>query len=282
MRDFSLDIYRELLECLQQNGYQLIGYAEYLKSQEPRAKSQEPRVKSDDKFVILRHDVDAKHSNALRMAQLEHALGVKASYYFRKSKRLPGMNYYSGSMSEPEILRAVVRLGHELGYHYEDLSACDGDANQAWSHFKIWLAYFRQFYPVETISAHGSPRSQWDNKELWKQYDYKSLGIIGEPYLDTDFSDVLYLTDTGRCWDGYKMSVRDKIPEYQDAWTKQGLTWHSTKQIIKAIKANKLPAHVMLTTHPQRWTNNRGEWWKELIGQSAKNVAKRILLGIKN
>ena len=36
---------------------------------------------------------------------------------------------------------------------------------------------------------------------------------------DVDFSQLFYLTDTGRCWDGYKVSVRDKIPVYQDQWT---------------------------------------------------------------
>jgi hypothetical protein len=35
-------------------------------------------------------------------------------------------------------------------------------------------------------------------------------GIIGEPYFDVDFSKMLYLTDTGRRWDGGIVSVRDK------------------------------------------------------------------------
>ena len=58
---------------------------------------------------------------------------------------------------------------------------------------------------------HGSPRSPWDSKDLWKKYNYRDYGIIGEPYFDIDFSKVLYLTDTGRHWDGEKVSVRDKV-----------------------------------------------------------------------
>ena len=38
---------------------------------------------SNDKYVILRHDVDAKPWNSLKTAQIEHALGAKATYYFR-------------------------------------------------------------------------------------------------------------------------------------------------------------------------------------------------------
>lgn len=257
MTDFTLDIYRALLETLQAKGYKLISYRDYL-----------TKAKANTKYVILRHDVDAKAWNSLRTAQIEASLGAKASYYFRVGE---GTNV-------PEVIRAIVALGHEIGYHYEDMSLCDGEVDKAWSHFQTWLAYFRQYYAVETICMHGAPTSKWDSKELWKKYDYRTLGIIGEPYLDTDFSDVFYLTDTGRCWDGYKVSVRDKIPKFQDEWTQAGLTWHTTEELINAIEAGNLPKHVMLTTHPQRWTNNPKEWYLELVTQNVKNLIKRIII----
>ncbi len=50
-----------------------------------------------------------------------------------------------------------------------------------------------------------------DNRDLWKRYDYRDFGIIAEPYFDLDFDEVFYLTDTGRRWDGHKVSVRDKV-----------------------------------------------------------------------
>jgi len=58
---------------------------------------------------------------------------------------------------------------------------------------------------------HGSPLSKWDNRDLWKRYNYRDFGIIGEPYFDVNFDKVLYLTDTGRRWDGEGVSVRDKV-----------------------------------------------------------------------
>ena len=259
MKDFSLDIYRALLETLKAKGYQLIGYADYLKD--------ERLTVNGERFVILRHDVDAKPLNSLRTAQIEHSLGAKATYYFRVGRE----------SNKPEIIRSIAQLGHEIGYHYEDMSLCNGDVDQAWSHFQTWLDYFRQYYAVETVCMHGAPTSRWDSKDLWKHYDYKTLGIIGEPYLDTDFSDVFYLTDTGRCWDGYKISVRDKIPVYQEEWKAQGLTWHTTPQLLRAIEADQLPKHVMLTTHPQRWTNNTKEWYLEMVTQNAKNIVKRLI-----
>ena len=253
MKDFTLYIYRELLESLQKAGYELISYAEYCKGRRP------------ERFVILRHDVDAKSSNSLRTAQIEHSIGAKASYYFRSSE--------SGAFS-PDTIRAIAKLGHEIGYHYEDMSLCNGDAEKAHAHFETWLENLRRFYAVETICMHGAPTSQWDSKDLWKRYDYRQSGIIGEPYLDTDFSDVFYLTDTGRCWDGFRVSVRDKIPGFQEQWTAKGLTWHTTDELLLAVKQGLMPAHVMMTTHPQRWTNNSREWYKELIVQTIKNGIK--------
>lgn len=270
MKDFSLDIYRELLESLQKAGYELISYAEYCKGRRP------------ERFVILRHDVDAKPSNSVRTAQIEHSIGARATYYFRtpESGCYDQQGIQGGShknqLSLPDAIRAIAKLGHEIGYHYEDMSLCHGDVEKAYTHFETWLEYFRRFYAVETICMHGAPTSKWDGKDLWKRYDYRKLGIIGEPYMDTDFSDVFYLTDTGRCWDGYKVSVRDKIPAYQDQWSAQGLTWHTTQQLIKAVEAGKMPLHVMITSHPQRWTNRRFEWHRELILQNMKNCIKKI------
>ena len=257
--DFTLRIYRKLLCALQQKGYNFLTFEQYcmlLPSQRP------------ERFVILRHDVDLKAKNSLATAQMEHELGISASYYFRV---VPQSN-------KPEIIRAIADLGHEIGYHYEDMTIANGDVKNAYEHFTHQLAYFRQFYPVRTICMHGAPTSQWDGRDLWEHYDYKQLGIVGEPYFDVDFSEVFYLTDTGRRWDGYKVSVRDKIPLYQDQWTEQGLVYRRTQAIIRAVKEDRLPPRIMITTHPQRWNSRPIPWLMELVLQTIKNAIKRLFL----
>lgn len=258
--DFTTRKYKELLLSLQQQGYQFITFEQYCTQNKPTGQ-----------WVILRHDVDRKPQNSLATAQIEHSLGIRASYYFRI---VPDSN-------QPEYIRQIAALGHEIGYHYEDMAIANGNAEKAFLHFQQQLAYFRQFYPVCTICMHGAPTSQWDGRELWKQYDYRSVNIIGEPYFDMDFSEVLYLTDTGRCWDGYNVSVRDKIPVYQDEWVKQGLVYHTTNDLIRAIQVGQTPRRLMITTHPQRWTDNCWAWTKELLLQSVKNMIKRIIIARK-
>ena len=218
--------------------------------------------------LTLRHDVDLKPVNSLRTARIEADLGLMGVYYFRAVPE---------SWNE-DIIRSIADLGHEIGYHYESLTTCKGDVDAAYADFCRNLENLRELAPVKSICMHGSPRSSWDSKDIWKKYDYRDLGIEFEPYLDTDFSLVFYLTDTGRRWDGFRVSVRDKIPHYQDLWIDQGLVFHTTDDILKGLKEVRIPRHLMLTVHPQRWNPMGFTWCKELVMQNVKNVIKRFIV----
>ena len=259
MRDFTLKKYSELLHGLEDGGYRFLTFEQYCLEKESL---------DEARYVIFRHDVDLKAENSLAIARIEHSFDIKASYYFRIVKQ----------SNKPDIIKAIAGLGHEIGYHYEDMALCGGDSEKAIEHFKKQLDYFRRFYPVKTICMHGAPRSKYDGRDLWKRYDYHNFGIIGEPYFDVDFSKVFYLTDTGRRWDGFNVSLRDKVPFYQEEWIQEGLLYHSTDDILDAIKQDKLPKQLMVTTHPQRWTDLFGEWLKEWITQSAKNIVKGLMV----
>ena len=260
--DFTFRKYRELLLCLRKQGYIFITYEQYCEKKSTLAQT--------DRWVILRHDVDKSPQQSLVMAELERELDITSTYYFRSVSQ----SY------DPKVISSIVALGHEIGYHYEDLSLAKGNLEKAFKHFQDELANLRMYYPVRTICMHGNPMSKYNEHDLWKQYDYRALGIIGESYLDTDFADVFYLTDTGRRWDGYKVSLRDRIPMYQEDWVSRGLVYKSTDDIMKA-SANSLPDHIMLTVHPQRWTDNRRQWVKEIMCQRVKNIFKRLIFKIK-
>lgn len=237
--DFTLSKYKELLEAL-----------------------------DSCEQVVLRHDVDRMPKNSLATAYIERELGWKATYYFRAVPE---------SYDEAVILQ-IASLGHDIGYHYESLATCHGDMEAAFDDFCRNLEKLRKLVPVTTICMHGSPTSKWDSRELWKHYDYHKLGIESEPYLDSGFPQLVYLTDTGRRWDGFRVSVRDKIPEHQKYWNEKGWVFHSTDDIIEAIKKGNFPERVMINTHPQRWTDNKYQWMKELVLQSAKNLVKRLFV----
>ncbi|MBC2704221.1 hypothetical protein [Desulfobacula sp.] len=257
MRNFTLGIYKKLLQVLVAGGCSFQSLEGFIR--QPAGKA-----------VIFRHDVDRLPGNALVIAEIEKKVGIKASYYFRIVKQ---------SYNE-DIIRQIAGMGHEIGYHYEDLSLCKGDDEAAIRHFEVNLEKFRKIYPVKTICMHGSPLSRWDNRDLWKKYDYRDFGIIAEPYFDIDFNDVFYLTDTGRRWDGSDVSVRDKVAgKGQNAF--DNLKFQSTMDIIEAAKNGLLPDRVMINTHPQRWDDRFVPWAKELVWQNAKNIVKKLIVSCK-
>ena len=218
----------------------------------------------DFESLTLRHDVDKRPGNSLRTAQMEAEMGMRGVYYFRAVPE---------SWDET-VIREIARLGHEIGYHYESLTTCNGDVDAAYEDFCCNLERLRALAPVRSICMHGSPRSPYDSKDIWKKYDYRTLGIEFEPYLDTDFSQTFYLTDTGRRWDGFRVSVRDRIPVYQEEWVKQGLVFHSTDDVIGGLKQGRIPRRLMMTVHPQRWNPYGLVWCEELVLQRAKNFVK--------
>ncbi len=259
--DFTIKKYKQLLKALQEAGYRFQTFEQYLSA-------------PSEKVIILRHDVDAKNKNSLAFAKIQHNAGVHGSYYFRM---VPGS-------FDKDIILEMKALGHEIGYHYEDMDFAQKEVGGkpkeedlydiAYRIFTKNLHILRELYPVKTICMHGSPLSKFDNKALWKKYDYRKSGIIGEPYFDVNFKEVFYITDTGRRWDGDKVSVRDKVKEN----TFSHLSFHSTDDIIAAVRKGSFPEKVMMTFHPQRWNDSMLAWTKELVLQNIKNIVKAILI----
>ena len=56
--------------------------------------------------------MDRKPGNALVIGKFEKEAGIRASYYFRIVKESYDEN----------IIKKIAEMGHEIGYHYENLS----------------------------------------------------------------------------------------------------------------------------------------------------------------
>ncbi len=247
--DFTHDRYRQIIDSFRREGYNLFTFEEFIR------KSPKGRV------IVLRHDSDRLPKNALKLAQIERERGVSATYYIRTVKRA----------FQPKIVKKIANLGHEIGYHYEDLALAKGDYDKAVSLFKVHLEKLRDFYPVSTICMHGSPLSKIDNKLIWKKFDYRESGIIGEPYLDVDYSQVLYITDTGRKWNDDIANVRDRVEGIRTG------PFKSSNNILDIIKSHGVGGAVIITTHPESWYGNLVLWTYDLILQSMKNIIKTLI-----
>ncbi len=279
--DFTFAKYRELCDNIVESEYTPLSVEKYLTLKD-----------KPEHFIIMRHDVDSEPEYALKMARLENELGITSSYYFR----------YLDGLFRIDIIKAIAKLGHEIGYHYEVLNKAEGDYNQAIDIFKNELNEFRQFYDVKTIAQHGSPLrgslaaisisgmyaivksllrdkdvfTPWSSRDLWKKYNFKDFGIIGEAYLSIDFNEILYLSDTGRSWNSTRYKLKDLV-DISNGLHDQIKVKH-TDDIIKMIKKRDISA-ICILVHANQWKDNFREWLKWLMLQYIRNAGKLALKG---
>jgi hypothetical protein len=272
--DFTLTLYQQLLEALQKQNYQFLTVEEYFSDSHSVSPSQNPSL------VLLRHDVDRKPENSLKMARLESELGIKATYYFRTIPQT----------LKPDIIKQIAELGHEIGYHYENLTTANSrmknvkskikNSNEfekklyeiAIKDFERNLSKLREIVPIKNICMHGSPLSKWDSRDLWGKYNYRDYGIISEPYFDIDFSQVQYITDAGRSWNNAAINLRDKVNSPFEN------NFKHTNNIIKAAENGQLSEQTMFNIHPEHWAVSSAEWLKIWTVRKVKNAVKKVVL----
>lgn len=250
MRDFTLKKYERLLQAVKKTEYQICTVKDFLKS-------------SPEKCIILRHDVDRSLNRNLEMAKLEYIQGIKSTYYFR----------YIEETFKPEVILQFAEMEHEIGFHYEVMDKANGDPEKAIEIFKIELEDLRKITEINTACMHGNPLKPWSNRDLWKKYDFRDFGLIGEPYISIDYSRVLYLTDTGRTWADLRIRVKDTIDEIGINANINLENISSTDNVIQLVQSGEIH-QICLLVHPNRWCDDLGGWTKELIFQNIKNLGK--------
>lgn len=247
--DFTLAKYELLCRTIIESDYTILPVHEFI--------AERPSI---SKVVVMRHDVDRKVADTLKMAQLENHIGICSTYYFRKIK----------TVFKPDIIKKVSDLGHEIGYHYEVLSKTRGDYEKAILLFEQEFSEFRKICEMKTICMHSRPLLKWDNRDLWKKYDFQKYGIIGEAYLSVDYSNTAYLTDSGRNWNSKRYKLRDEVdspvtPEI-----------NSTDDLISLIRRGDIKT-IALTVHPNRWSEGMLEWGLSFFSDLVINEGKMLI-----
>jgi len=253
VKDFTLAAYSLYLAAIKKSYSLILRFDEFF------SQSSSPK-----EFCIIRHDVDRCPLNALQMAIIENKMGIKSTYYFRATNHV----------FSPNIITKIVDLGHEIGYHYECLSDTKGDMAAAMEDFEVNLSRFREYVDVKTISMHGRPLLPFDNRDIWRDsyrhFDLVNrLGILGEVYLDIDYSNIFYLTDTGRNWID-KSNVRD----YVNSTVKH--SFFSMNELLIHIYKNPDSAFIF-SVHPERWPSTRLGYFLSLSLDMGSNGFKKLV-----
>lgn len=273
LTDFTLDAYERLLETFETGQFQTVPVAAYLESPDRW-----------DRCIVVRHDVDRRPTNALRMARLESNHDVRSTYYLREIT------------FDPETAEELFSLGHEVGYHYETLARTSGDYAAALDRFVDQLEAFREVVPVRTVAAHGSPLSPVDNADIWRgTISPSDFGLLGEAYdLLEDahgHAALPYFSDTGRTWDaGWEPADReseldnDQIPtdEGGASATTQGGPGNSvahvesTEDLVTVLRRGVVDRCCLLA-HPSRWSRSGVGHVRSMAWDLGAESAKRLV-----
>ncbi len=250
-RDFTHLMYEKLIMTLKRGGYWFYRFMDY---------TGDSRL--NDPHVILRHDVDRFPKRALKLARLENRLNVTSSYFFR-IKRIA---------FHEQVIEKIHEMGHEIGYHYEELSEAKGDFRMAWRLFQKNKKKFDQFGGVTSIAMHGRPFSKWNNQDLWKYCNYHDVGILLDVYQDMDWQDYIYFTDTGRSWNSLE-NRRDRIPSGHLESIPDIRITDALASFVESYRGK-----MVISTHPERWSDNLISWIQCLLQDRLINETKRLLI----
>ena len=253
MREFTLSAYRQYLKAIKSSYPKIITFADYFST---------PNLA--ESFIIIRHDVDRKPRNALKMAMLESDMEIRSTYYFRTKSHV----------FKPEIISHIATLGHEIGYHYESLSDARGNHEKALIYFEQDLKKLRKIVPIKTIAMHGSPLKPYDNRDMWKDvrkhfHLTNILKIHGEIYLDINYSDIAYIADTGRNWSAVLSNRRDRVKSSITA------NFKNRSELLDCFKKACYPK-IVFQVHPERWSDSYIEYLTQWVKDNIANIAKEI------
>ena len=173
---FTYSAYKDLIGTLNSHGYIPCSYHNY------------PDYK---KCVILRHDIDNSLDAAVKLGEIEAALGVSSTYFVLLTSDF--YNVFSSRSSRS--LKKLQDMGHEIGLHFDEvrygvpmkvddaIAAIREEANLLASALNT---------AVTTVSMHRPSKTILEA-------NLQIPGIVNS-YGSTFFHDFKYLSDSRRRW----------------------------------------------------------------------------------
>lgn len=167
-------------------------------------------------YIILRHDVDVSPLAALKMAWIEHGLGIRSTYFVLFTSEF----YNMFDRENIHLIRAISKLGHEIGLHY-DPTHLRVNGLKPIEILKMQIRVLESITGknIRTIVRHGP----WSDRDPF-------AAIKG--YINADHP--YYLGDLG---------IHDSLK-----------IWTPLNGLIKLFKER--PNRVQILIHPENWTES--------------------------
>lgn len=174
---FTYDSYKKLLVLLRNNNYEICDYHNF---------------EGYAKCAILRHDIDNSIEAAIKMAEIENSLDIKATYFVLLTSDF----YNPASAEKKRHLLKLQNLGHEIGLHFDEKTYEDNLGPEKTIEIiqreAGILSDILDGTPISTVSMHRPSKDTLEG-------DFQIPRLVNS-YGKTFFHDFKYVSDSRRRW----------------------------------------------------------------------------------
>lgn len=144
---------------------------------------------TSSKGIILRHDIDYSLEAALKIAEIEHNLDVKSTYFIL----FHAETYNPFSPSSTNIINKILKFGHRLGFHYDMAYLLQLKSNPS-DIIKQELQVLENHFntSIEVVSAH--------NPSVNESLMIKLPSTVVDAYSEEFTKKRKYLSDSVQSW----------------------------------------------------------------------------------
>lgn len=179
----SRELYLNFLTKAKARGFSFVRFQDFL----PVSPALPPR------YIALRHDVDFAPGYSLEMAELEHAAGVRSTFFV-----LVDGQFYNPLHSEVvRQIRQIHSLGHEIGLHFAVSNAAEADIGKEVA-FRLELLSTIAGVTVRSFSQHDPVNAGFVQISLPPAHH----ACVDVRQVIQD-NDLLYVSDSAMMWRRY-------------------------------------------------------------------------------
>lgn len=231
-------------------------------------------ITDTEHYLVLKHDVETDVANALKIAEIEHKYGHRASYYVQ--------SYLLDKPESLELLKKIKNLGHEVSYHYDVMDSSKGNIEKAIIEFeenkqKFEIAGFK----LKTVCQHGNPVVErigyTSNRDFFRsqevQKKYSEMADIMVDFKNKANTDYVYFSDAGRCFNLIFDPINNDIVKSDD----KNIPFENLDKLYSYIEQNNTE-NFIISTHPHRWLASKIKYViKSIIFKCVRFVAKLFM-----
>jgi hypothetical protein len=191
-----------------------------------------------EKKIVLRHDIDFDLNAALKIAEIDSAIGFSSMFFL-----MPDSEFYSiSSQSSKHAIEEICSQGHTIGIHW-DYRNYSLDSDKASSRFNLHLAMLEELtQSAVKYSSQHMPTSSLNSVNLNPE------GVV-DMYSAKVMGNYRYISDSSMSWRGENIlqlahhAKNIVFLAHPIWWVIDGLTSFEKLSALKDQKINELASH---------------------------------------